>query len=560
MLRPIFFLGMVLSLTGCAGLTPPAPSTGHLSLASTTPFVPKTESTKETRPSGLPAVPSPLPPSSQKKITIAVQQVPVSLLLLTIARDLKINLNLHPKVTGLVSLNLVNVSFADVLERVQEQLDLRYEQRGATWIVFPDQPYLKHYPIDYVNIQRATYAESSMMNQVTGALGMTAAPFSSAAPAPNSSTDNGLSSGLPALGTAPRQQNFSSLQLKNISTNSFWQTLIKNIQLLLDDQEVNNNGQSEPVATSNTKSMSIIPNPEASLLSVYASSKQHQRIEAFLNQVLKNIKKQVLIEATVVEVELNQEYHQGINWSRLAGEQAGWTLTQAPSVNFQGGLDKVLSIGYQNAQSQIGNISGTVTLLERFGKVKVLSSPKINALNNQTALLKVVDNRVYFTADVIQNATGGQSSVLTTYVRSNLHTVPVGLTMHVTPQIDDEETVTLNIRPVITRIIGYVADPNPELAKAGVKSLIPETQSRELESLLRVKSGEITVIGGLMQESLDKSREGPFDLGEGLLGQIFNARRESAKKTELVIFLRPLVLKTASLQNELKPFQVFLPK
>lgn len=551
MLRYLCSLGVLFSLTGCAGLTPPATSTGHLTLAHSTPIVKKTEAREETH---LPAVSPPLKTTPQKKLTIAVQQVPVAVLLLTIARDLKINLNLHPKITGMVSLNLVNVSFAEVLERIQEQLDLRYEQRGQTWVVFPDQPYLKHYPIDYVNIQRATYAESSMMNQVTGAFGSPASQLTT--PTTNTASENPSSYNLNLPPASPRQQNFSSLQLKNISTNSFWHTLIKNIELLLKDKEAQHE-QTEQATSSLTQ---IIPNPEASLLSVYASAKQHQRIEAFLNQVLKNIKKQVLIEATVVEVELNQEYHQGINWSRLAGEQGGWTLTQSPTVNFQGSLDKVFSIGYRNPTSQIGNISGTVTLLERFGKVKVLSSPKINALNNQTALLKVVDNRVYFTADVIQNTTGGQSSVLTTYVRSNLHTVPVGLTMHVTPQIDDEETVTLNIRPVITRIIGYVADPNPELAKAGVKSLIPETQSRELESLLRVKSGEITVIGGLMQESVDKSREGPFDLGEGLLGQILNARRESAKKTELVIFLRPLVLKTASLRDELKPFQTFLPQ
>ncbi len=546
MLRKNYFLGLsCFYLVGCAGLTPSPPSGAHLNQKEVYNTIPQVISKPAPHHGVSSPFPSP-PPRPQKKITISVQNAPIQPLLFAIANALKINLNLHPQLQGGVSLNLVNITFPELLERVSQQIDMQYDQKGETWQVAPDRPSLKHYAIDYVNIQRATYAESSMMNQVTGAFNLANQSVT------NGNTDNALAS-TNNPNNPTRQQNFSSLQLKNVSTNSFWQTLIKNIELLLKQTP-------ETIAENTSLNTQIIPNPEASLLSVYATTKQHQRIEAFLSHILKNVKKQVLIEATIVEVELNQEYHQGINWSRLAGEQTGWTLTQAPTVNFQGNLEHVFSIGYKNAHSQVGNITGTVTLLERFGRVKVLSSPKISALNNQTALLKVVDNRVYFTADVIQNATGGQSSVLTTYVRSNLHTVPVGLTMHVTPQIDDEETVTLNIRPVITRIIGYVADPNPELAKAGVKSLIPETQSRELESLLRVKSGEITVIGGLMQDSLDKNREAPFDVGEGLWGNLLNARRETAKKTELVIFLRPLVLKTASIQEELKSFQKFLPQ
>ncbi len=194
-------------------------------------------------------------------------------------------------------------------------------------------------------------------------------------------------------------------------------------------------------------------------------------------------------------------------------------------------------------------------MLQEFGDVKVLSSPKIMAINNQTALLKVVDNVVYFTieADTVTSETLAQTTFTTTP-----HTVPVGFVMSVTPQISREQAVILNVRPTISRITGFVADPNPALAAEDIESLVPQIQVREMESVLRVRSGQIAVLGGLIQDSIDLQDAGIPGLTElDVVGDAFTYRNNQLKKSELVIFLRPRVV--ASIDQPLDVYLDMLP-
>jgi len=218
-------------------------------------------------------------------------------------------------------------------------------------------------------------------------------------------------------------------------------------------------------------------------------------------------------------------------------------------------------LNYANPTSRLGNIASTIQLLESFGKVKVLSSPKISVLNNQTALLKVVDNNVFFSIKVTPAVIGSNGSITTpaTY-ESHLETVPVGFVMSVTPQISETDEVTLNVRPTITRIVGYVQDPNPALADGKVVSKVPVIQARELESIMKVSSGQIAVMGGLMQDSVDNAKDGVPGLSSiPLVGNLFSYRNENATKTELVIFMRPVVVKDASVNGDFKDYRYLLP-
>ncbi|HEV7816200.1 MAG TPA: type II and III secretion system protein, partial [Janthinobacterium sp.] len=196
-----------------------------------------------------------------------------------------------------------------------------------------------------------------------------------------------------------------------------------------------------------------------------------------------------------------------------------------------------------------------------FGKVKVLSSPKISVLNNQTALLKVVDNNVFFTIKVTPAVLGINGNIATPAVyESQLETVPVGFVMSVTPQISDADEVTLNVRPTITRIVDYVNDPNPALAAGNVVSRVPVIQARELESIMKVNSGQIAVMGGLMQDSVDNSKDGVPGLSSlPVVGNLFTYRNESSTKSELVIFMRPVVVRDASVNGDYKDYRYLLP-
>jgi general secretion pathway protein D len=181
-------------------------------------------------------------------------------------------------------------------------------------------------------------------------------------------------------------------------------------------------------------------------------------------------------------------------------------------------------------------------------------------LNNQTAVLKVVDNLVYFTIEA--ETTQGQTTQNITFT-STPQTVPVGVVMSVTPQINDTNSVMLNVRPTISRFLTDVQDPNPSLVVGGqqIVSRIPVIQVREMESLLRVDSGNITVLGGLMQDDIKNNTDAVPGLSKiPLVGNVFKAKADLNKKTELVIFLRPTIIKTANLESdELQSYKQFLP-
>jgi len=178
-------------------------------------------------------------------------------------------------------------------------------------------------------------------------------------------------------------------------------------------------------------------------------------------------------------------------------------------------------------------------------------------LNNQTALLKVVDNQVFFTIQV-ETISAGDAGFNTTF-DTTPHTVPVGFVMSVTPGIHENDTVIMNVRPTLSRINGFVNDPNPALAAAGVQSPIPIIRVREIESLLKVISGQVAVLGGLMQDSQSTDTAGvPFLSQAPLIGELFKNRDNDYSKSELVIFLRPTVIKEPSLEGDFKRFRNYL--
>jgi general secretion pathway protein D len=187
-----------------------------------------------------------------------------------------------------------------------------------------------------------------------------------------------------------------------------------------------------------------------------------------------------------------------------------------------------------------------------------MSSPKIMALNNQTSILKVADNVVYFEVDATSNV-AGDSGVVTNIFNTTAKTVPVGFVMNVTPFITKDKEVLLNIRPTITRILRFVNDPNPALAAADVVSQIPEIQVREMESVLRVSSGSTAVLGGLMSDASQENDSGLPGLHDvENVGVLFGTKTREFVKSELVIFLRPRIIEDASLETSLQDYKKFL--
>ena len=561
-----------IALAGCAAV-PPTPSPAHVGAEPT----PPPQGTIPAPVQTVPFLPPPTPSARPETYSVVVNNVRVQDLLFALARDAKLNVDIHPGITGSVTLNAIDQTLPQLLDRISRQVDMRYELEGQTLTVMRDTPYLRVYRVDYVNLARDASSQANLSTQVSGT---------------TSSGAGGASSG--AL-------NNSTATIKSTSVNKFWETLVANIKDLLRETDkiipVNQPGTAPaaaqpaapaggaqpapatPVAAAPApqpavefrEAASVIANPETGVLSIRATARQHEKVQEFLDQVMASAKRQVLIEATIAEVQLNNTYQRGIDWSRLrpTGATSGFTFQQSPTgFPFTFGQNNISNfvIGYA---SPALNLTAALQLLESFGDVRVLSSPKLTVLNNQTAVLKVVDNLVYFTVQA--NTTVAANSPAITTFNTTVNSVPVGLIMSVVPQISDSDTVLLNVRPTISRKIGDVADPNPSLANPcgvgvstcatpAINSLIPVIQTREMESLMRVQSGQTAVLGGLIQDGINNLQDAiPGVRQVPAVGELLSQRKDLSQKTELVIFLRPTVIRTSSMDGDFSKLRELLP-
>ena len=525
-------------------------------------------------------LPPPKPSPKEETYSVVVTNVSAQEILFALARDAGINLDIHHGIQGTVTLNAINQTLPQILTRIARQVDMRHELNNGSLTVMPDSPFLKHYKIDYVNMSRDADGTISNASQL----------------------GSGTAGGVVSTGTTG---NNSSISIKGVSKNHFWDTLIQNIKdILHETDKILPEGSSEtvvqqvsaasstgtgvqPVGSKKTapkggiedspnpvsvqeggttvtrrntfrEAASVIANPENGIITVRATGKQHEKIQEFVGQIMANARRQVLIEATVVEVRLNDNYKQGIDWRLLQRNGTGFQLRQTataglPSAN----AANLFTLDYLNPASRLGDLSASVSLLESFGTVKVLSSPKLSVMNNQTAMLRVVDNKVYF---IVNSTTAPCSPApctpIVTYT-TTVNTVPIGFTMSVTPQINESDTVLLNIRPSITRLLTPAKDPTPSLT---VVNDIPQVSTREIESVLRIENNQIAMLGGLMEDHIDNFTDAVPGISKvPLAGELFKHRNDTTQKTELVIFLRPVVIKDASIEGDFSAYRDMLP-
>lgn len=443
-------------------------------------------------------------------------------------------------VDGLLTLNVINQPLIIILQRIAEQLSLSISLKNNHIIARPDKSFWKSYSVDYVNIKRSS-SDSIVMNMTVGG-------------SINPVVGN-QSAGSRSSVTVYSEHDFwltlrtTLLSMINYGTSNA-QSSVKNIQT---DKDLNINLASTAVPNI---SLPVVVNPEAGLVLVYATNKTHLQVQGYLDTVTERVERQVLIEASVVEVVLSKQHQSGIDWSNTGFKNLS---NRRLLMNTQGSAPLADNIFTADLGGDVGiDFTLGLKLLEKFGDVKVLSSPKIMAVNNQSALLKVVDNQVYFTVSVSRSTSTAGTDV--TY-STTVHTVPVGFMMSMTPFVNDNREISLNIRPTISRIIGTVMDPNPDLKTVGVESLIPIVQEREIETVLKLRDQQTAIIGGLIEDREDKLSSGiPWLSRIPLLGKwIFGYQDAGTTKTELVIFIRPIIVDRPDIDDgDLTQFRHFL--
>lgn len=447
-------------------------------------------------------------------ISVNAVDAPLQALLFSMAMETGLDLNIVGQLQDIVTVKLHQVSLSSALDQLARQSSLAWQISGDLLTIWVGDAYQHNYPVDYLNLERSTRSTVGLATQV-GTINAADAQ---------------------AGGIA----NSSQTKIESASDYQFWQRLEADIKGLVAA------GAQGSSARSGTYPNRFSINPEAGLLTLYASPEIHHRVQRYLSLLHENTQRQVLIEATVVEVTLSDSFEAGVDWQLLAAGSSGLSAAQllvgAPllGAGAVGALAAPAGLVSLIHNSGIGDVNATLSLLEQFGDVRILSRPRIIALNNQSSVLKVVDNRVYFTAKVERSQSETRNDVVT---ETEIHTVPVGLVMNVTPQISQSGSVMLTVRPTLSRILGFVNDPNPALALSNVRNGVPEIQVRELESMLMVQSGEVAVIGGLMQETREENDARLPGLGRmPVLGKLFSKRARKHRQTELLIVLRPTVI------------------
>ena len=434
----------------------------------------------------------------------------VHALLFTLASDAGLQLAIKGKLDARVTVNSVRQPLEKILTSLAEQAGFAWQLRTGTLTVWGGKAFSFSYPINYLNIHRSTQSSVGLATQV-GTI--------------NATDDSGTSIA-----------NSSQTRVENTSEHHFWDSLAVDVENLLSHHPANGSDAGTRFSV----------NREAGLLTLYARPDVHRDLQSYISLLHSSTQRQVLIEATVVEVALSENFDAGVDWQVLAngisGVSAAQILVGAPlaaaeTVNRIAAPAGLVSLVQQGSNR---DVQATLSLLEQFGDVRILSRPRIIALNNQSSVLKVVDNRVYFTVNVQRRQTEERDEIVT---ETEIHTVPVGLVMNVTPQISEEGMVMLNVRPTLSRILGFVDDPNPELALANVRNGVPEIQVREMESMLQVRSGDVAIIGGLMQETQADTDARLPGLGAlPVIGRLFARQSRERRQTELLIVLRPTVL------------------
>lgn len=590
---------VVLAAAGCAQNRPYIPpSEGHIAQAPKP--APEAVIPPPARVSSF--VPPPQPALKPQTYSVVVNEVPVKELLNALARDTRQNIDIHPAIQGLVSLNAIDETLPAILERISRQVNVRFRQEGSTIVVSPDTAYMKTYRVNYVNVARNITSTLNVTGEVGSGLATTAA--------------GGAQGGGGGSGGAGAGAGGSHTTVTSTTSNDFWEQLRDNIRAILlstgrqaasaderaraaeEARAIRNEAlkraeavsragpgaaallqnafpattRAAPTLAQSDTGTDVILNPISGTISVLATEKQHQLVQQHLDNITNAVQRQVLIEATIVEVRLSDAYQAGVDLRRLA-TTGGFALASmfgggavAAAAAAAGATTGGLTIERGPQTGSSSNIAASIRLLQEFGNTRVLSSPKVMAINNQTALLKAVDNIVYFEVQAQQGAiVNGVTTppVFTTTAK----TVAVGVVLGVTPQINQDGRVTLTVRPTVSRLLGPgKQDPNPSLCVGGVvgnclTNVVPEVQVREMESVLQVPSGQTIVLGGLMEDDATFNREQIPGVGDlPTIGEAFRFRNERAQKRELIIFLRPTVITNPSLESdELRFFQRYLP-
>jgi len=463
----------------------------------------------------------------EPRFDIKVNRARVRQFFMGLVDDSSYNMILHPNVKGRITLDLKNVTVAEVMEVVRDVYGYDFEQTKTGFSVFPNSMRTRIFRMNYLNVNRKGDSQMSVSSgQVT-----------------ESVTGSGE--------TASTSKSTSGSNINTESSSEFWTELKESLTALVG----------------NKKGRNVVVSPQSGMVVMRAMPHELRAVEKFINKTQSFVQRQVIIEAKILEVELNERFQTGINWAALqtstgGGNSALIGQTGGGSIFSGSGISAIAGNSGDLNPAALSQVSGTaasafggmfslalnvgsdfsafIEMLKSQGDVQVLSSPQVSTVNNQKAVIKVGKDE-FFITDVTSN-TSTTTAIAST--QSNVELTPFfsGVALDVIPQISANGEIILHVHPSVSSVTEKIKDISISSATA-LSVPLAISSIRESDSIIRAKSGQVVIIGGLMQNTVEQETSKVPLLGDlPLLGALFRHTKDISKKSELVILLKPVVI------------------
>lgn len=540
-------LTLALLLAGCVSYNHPEPKEAKQTLRQVqqeqTALQVPDEVQAELAPSAFPTTAA-APVVNERRFRVSAKEVSAPEFFASLMQDDRYSVAVHPGVSGLITLDLREVTLPEVLQTVAEMYGFDIRRVGNIYHVYPAELKTETFSVNYLMMTRDGQSRTAVN---TGAISQSKnnGSTSTGSSGSNNNTNNNSS------GTN-NSSSTNGTQIDTDTRSDLWAELQKALVGLIGSGE----------------GRVVVVNPQAGLVTIKAMPSELKAVREFLQTSEQHLKRQVILETKILEVKLSEGYEQGVQWDNLNIWSGKTSLTGNSQVALPTTSNTIATALGGGAAFTLtnGSFDAVVNLLKTQGDVNTLSSPRVTATNNQKAVIKVGNDEYFVTG--ISSTT--QSSTTSSSTTPDIELTPFfsGIALDVTPQIDDDNNVLLHVHPSVIDI----TEQEKKIDLSGLNGSSTATSStvtlpmafsniRESDTVVQAKSGDIIVIGGLMRTNKEQQVSKVPWLGDlPGVGELFTNKKDVTSKTELVIMLKPQVVNADTWQQQLQRSEQLLEK